>query len=324
MASNNLVSSSYAAAHTYHTSIPQASHALLVPPPTLGDRKAKAFPLAPPANHEFEEGEFVSPGFFAKVDPAWFSHQSLGGTWAYAMRREAQQILPFLYLGPSAASKDKEFLKNEGITLLLSVRDKRSALARLMSGAKVAQDMGIQSDSIDIDSEWDLISHLPQAIRRINEHVVSGASAQPGMPPKVLLFCEAGNEKSATVAMAYLMAMFNLDMPNAMWSVQHRRFCINVDETVQNMLTSFETILDAKRQVTKARQAETSAVSPDTARLFPETQAMRIQRKRSFIDRDDVSRVDANGDMDIDGGNATEDNSEHIKQKPAPFIDRVS
>lgn len=281
-----------------------------------------AFPLTPPANHEFEVGEFVCPGFFTKADPAWFSHESLGGTWAYAMRREAQQILPFLYLGPSVASKDIEFLKKEGITLLLAIRDKRSALARLMSGAQVAEDLGIQSDSIDIDSEMDLIAHLPRAIRRINEHLVSGASAKQGLPPRVLVFCEAGNEKSATVAMAYLMVMFNLDMPNAMWSVQHRRFCISVDETVQSMLTSFETILDAKRQVTKAHQAENSA-GPGAARLSPGDQAARIQRKRSFIDRDDISGVDTNGGMDVDGNTAAEDNSEHVKQKPAPFIDRV-
>jgi hypothetical protein len=323
MASNHLVDSAYAPAHTYHTSIPQESHTLMVPPASLGDRQAKAFSLSPPADHEFDVGEFVGPDFFTQVDPACFSHQSLGGTWVYTMRREAQQILSFLYLGPSVACKDKEFLKREGITLLLSIRDKRSVLARLMSGAKVAEDLGIQSDSIDIDGDWDLIKHLPRAIRRINEHLVSGASAQPGLPPKVLVFCEAGNEKSATVVMAYLMVMFNLNMANAMWSVQHRRFCVSVDESVQTMLLSFGTILDAKRQVTKARRAENNA-GPYTARLLPEDQSARIHQKRSFADRDDVSGFDANGDMDMGSDTATENNSGHVKQKPAPFIDRIN
>jgi serine/threonine/tyrosine-interacting protein len=105
--------------------------------------------------------------------------------------------------------------------------------------------------------------------------------------------------------------------------VQHRRFCVSVDESVQTMLLSFGTILDAKRQVTKARRAENNA-GPYTARLLPEDQSARIHQKRSFADRDDVSGFDANGDMDMGSDTATENNSGHVKQKPAPFIDRIN
>ncbi|CRG89659.1 hypothetical protein PISL3812_06698 [Talaromyces islandicus] len=323
MASNQVINSAYAATQDYHLSIPQTPQTIVIPPASLGDRYTEVFSLAPPADHEFEVGEFVSPNFFTHVNSAWFSHQSSGGAWTYAMRREAQQILPFLYLGPSAMSKDQGFLRREGITLLLSIRDKRSGLARLMSGAKAAEDLGIQSDSIDIDGDSDLIAHFPQAIRRINHHLVAGPPAQQGLPPKVLVFCEAGNERSASVVMAYLMVMFNLDMPTAMWTVQHRRFCVSVDESVQNLLLSFGTILEAKRQVTKARRTE-DAASDNFSRLFPENRANKIVRKRSFVDHLDVSALDTNGGMVGETMAEAEDNSEHVKQKPSPFVDRVN
>lgn len=324
MASNRLVDRSYTTAHPYHTSI-QTSQSSLIPPFILEDTRERTFVFTPPANHDFEVGEFISPGFFSQVDPAWFSHHStFAGQWSYTKRREAQTILPFLYLGPAAVTKDSEFLKKEGINLLLAVRDNTSVLSRMMSGAKAANDLGIQSDSIDIDGDSDLITHFPRAIRRLNEHLVSGLSArEEGLPPKVLIFCETGNEKSAAVVVAYLMVMFNLDLIKAAWGVQRRRFSVNMDNIMQDILHSFQTILDAKRQVTKARQAD--AGRQDTARLRPEeSQAGNMQRKRSFAGLGDDS--DPTGDMDIDMGANTgiEDNSEHAKQKPAPFIDRVA
>lgn len=319
MASNDL----YAPAHDYHLSIPQAAQTIVIPPASLGDQNTRSFSLTPPADHEFEEGDFVSPGFFKQVNPAWFSHQASANTWSYTMRREAQQILPFLYLGPSSVCKDEEFLRNQGITLLLAIRDKRSALSRFLSGGKVAQDLGIQSDSIDFNGDAELIARFPQAIRRINDHLVTGPSVQQGLPPRVLVFCEAGNEKSASVVMAYVMAMFNLEMSTAMWTIQHRRFSIVVDESVQNLLLSFGTILEAKRQVTKARRIENTG-QDNTVRLHLETQAAKVTRKRSFVDHQDISGLATTGDMVDETGTAAEYNAEHVKQKPAPFIDRIN
>ncbi|MCP6423762.1 hypothetical protein NL463_31080, partial [Klebsiella pneumoniae] len=44
--------------------------------------------------------------------------------WTYERRREAQMILPYLYLGPMTAAKDEAWMRKEGITMVLGVRQK--------------------------------------------------------------------------------------------------------------------------------------------------------------------------------------------------------
>ncbi|KAH8698474.1 protein-tyrosine phosphatase-like protein [Talaromyces proteolyticus] len=320
-ASHGRSAPAYLPAHEYHAAIPQVPQTFLVPPMALGDKNLNRFIVEPPEEHGFDVGEFVDSGFFNQVDQSWFSHRAKRETWLYAMRREAQQILPFLYLGPSSVSKDQDFLRREGITLLLSIRDRRSANVRLLSGAKVAEELGILADSVDVEGEAELIASFPNAIRRINKHITSGASAQQGLPPRVLVFCEAGNERSASVVIAYVMAMFNMTMANAMWTVQHRRFCINVDESMQSLLRSFETILEAKRQVAAARRQES---------LMGQSQPLpqsKLLKKRSFIEYDNDQQHSSGpggnlGNYSTGMSNA-EDSPEHLKQKPAPFVDRV-
>lgn len=318
----------YAPVHDYHTSVPVQRQKVLIPPLALGDKDRDNLVIEPPKDHAYEIGEFVPQGFFDHVDQSWFLHRASRAEWTYSMRREAQQILPFLYLGPASVARDKTFLKNEGITLLFSIRDKRSAIARLLSGTKVAEELGIQSDAIDVDNDQELISLYPQLIRRINQHVVSGASAAFDLPPRVLVFCESGNGRSASVVIAYIMSMLNMDMPAAMWAVHHRRFCVDVDESMQTLLQSFQFILDAKREVVKARrqEAQTSylAVQP------PAKANSQLAKKRSFIDFDDDTAMLSNGHTNAYSLTAAqekaatcEENPEHLKQKPAPFIERT-
>lgn len=45
--------------------------------------------------------------------------------WRYEMRREAQEILPGLYIGPYQASRSKESLSKLGITHVVCISDTR-------------------------------------------------------------------------------------------------------------------------------------------------------------------------------------------------------
>jgi serine/threonine/tyrosine-interacting protein len=320
----------YAPAHDYHSFVPGSRKKSLVPPSTLGDKKSDNLVIEPPKEHTFEIGEFVAPGFFDRVDQSWFSHKASRAEWTYSMRREAQQILPFLYLGPASVARDKDFIRNEGITLLLSIRDKRSAIARLLSGSKVAEELGVQCDSVDVDSDQELIALYPHAIRRINQHISSGASVSPSIPPRVLVFCESGNGRSASVVIAYIMSMLNMDMAAAMWAVHHRRFCIDVDESMQVLLQSFQTILDAKREVVKAHRQEAQrqtslAVEPPS--YHSNGQGLgpgHLTKKRSFIEYNDDDATLAGGHAmeSIESGHQNMIDVEHLRQKPAPFVER--
>ncbi|PYI06897.1 hypothetical protein BO78DRAFT_396866 [Aspergillus sclerotiicarbonarius CBS 121057] len=213
--------------------------------------------------HQFQEGEFVPVGFFDKVNPALFKLPAGEVEWSYEKRRTAQQILPFLHLGPWSCLAERGWLNQDGFTLLLAVRDRRLAVARLVSGEKAAADLDIVADSVDIQDYQELITALPQTICRINEHIASSAplGLSGRTEKKVLVFCETGNGSSVLVIVTYLMVMFNLSVAQALQVVQSQRFCIDVDESATQLLLAFEAIIDAKRDVERARRASSMDVS---------------------------------------------------------------
>lgn len=186
---------------------------------------------------------------------------STGGVaqnWKYEHRREAQDILSFLWLGPNNAAKDKDFLLREGITLVLAIQHKTGP--KLTMGAmRVADELGIQKATLEVGSNQDLIALFPTATRYINSHMrelYNRAVQNPvgGIRPgKVLIFCESGNDKSAAVAAAYLMENFDgVDNVKACQICNARRFCCSFDDNTKNYLRSYDDILQAKRSVAAA------------------------------------------------------------------------
>lgn len=173
------------------------------------------------------------------------------------MRRTAQPILPFLLLGPSTVARDIGYVRNTGITMLISVRSGVAARAapKYMEASVFASAAGLTTITLDLDTPFDLITRLPQTIKAMNDHLEGTCSA--GMPGKVatingkiLVFCESGNERSTGLVAAYLMILFGVDVVGAMQIIQSQRFCIAPDDGMKNMLTTFEDLLRAKREVT--------------------------------------------------------------------------
>ncbi|KAI9368416.1 protein-tyrosine phosphatase-like protein [Aspergillus egyptiacus] len=254
-----------------------------------------------PGSHPYQEGEFVSPGFFEHIDPSLFKLPQGEIEWTYSRRREAQRILPFLYLGPWSFLSNRQWLREEGITLLLGVRDHRLAQTRLVSGQRAAAELGIECDSFDISDYRDLIARLPQAIRRINDHVYPSPTAAG--PKKVLVFCETGNGLSAMVVLSYVMVMLNLDFGQALNFLHSQRFCIDMEDSVRPLLISFEAILAAKRDVESSRRA---VASSNLAVPAP-----TLSKKRSFADQ---VAEEAEDNMEAEASS---------ERKPlAPFQDR--
>lgn len=170
--------------------------------------------------------------------------------WTYELRREAQLVLPYLFIGPMTAAKDEAFLKKNEITCILGISQKGAFEVKLMAGAlRKAQNMGIETHTIDLGTNQDLIQAFPQTTGLIYTHIASQHQAT-GQLGKVLVFCECGNERSAGVVAAYLMeAHEDLDYIRAMQLVQAQRFCVNFDDGMKRLLQGYWDILCAKRQV---------------------------------------------------------------------------
>ncbi|KAI1002605.1 hypothetical protein K3495_g5596 [Podosphaera aphanis] len=182
--------------------------------------------------------------------------------WKYVWRRQAQQVIPFLYLGPSSAARDIKFITQEKITMLLAVRDTAIAQARLISGDKVAHSLGIEAATVDVAGHMGLIAALPEAINMINNHIVSVYKKSNGsILGKVLVFCESGNERSPAVVAAYLMSTYGLDTIAAIQLIQSQRFCVSLDDGFKWLLCNYMEILAARKEVRSA--AHTSSISTE-------------------------------------------------------------
>ena len=195
--------------------------------------------------------------FLQVVTRGHFFPRETACEWEYEERRVAQAILPFLYLGPVGAARDRDFLLNQGITMVMSVRDHASVQARMLQ-PKVATEMGLHVVNIDVRGPSQLVAKFPHAVDAINEHLLhraqqgqqssSTSSANDGHG-KVLIFCETGNERSAAVAAAYLMAMYGVDYVQSIQVLQSQRFCVALDDNMRTLLRSYHDILLACRDI---------------------------------------------------------------------------
>ena len=254
--------------------------------------------------------------------------------WKYEQRRMAQQVLPFLYLGPASAAKDRNFLQKEGITMVIAVRNTMSAQARLL-GSKAAQELGLETMMIDVAGNQELIAAFPRAIEAINSHlsamyrqeqirrtqaVAAGQGDLQSMSGKVLVFCESGNERSATLVAAYIMAMYSTDLVKAIQIVQAQRFAVAFDDSLRNLLSTYEMILKAKRDIVLAENRLLNV--PGGVRITGASTGSGSEAigrsKRTFDESYDE-------DMETDEGNAHQDNGRfQTRDGSAPFQDRPS
>nr|POE85416.1 serine/threonine/tyrosine-interacting protein [Quercus suber] len=275
---------------------------IVIPPPTLND---EAFP-------EITLRALKSADFLNSVDHGDSATQKGLLEWDYECRREAQLILPYLYLGPMTAAKDEAFLRGcvrrsartgqaitkpaGPITMILGIRQRFGIQNKLMSGvSKKADQMGITAHTVDLASNQELIQTFPKTTALINNHLAE-VYQETGKLGRVLVFCESGNERSAGVVAAYLMETHvDVDYIKAIQLVQAQRFCANFDDSMKGLLQGYWDIVAAKRQVAADVTPRRLQILGDDTR----SSAYTSQNKRSLSrDEDDVmSGVEAD-DMD--------------------------
>ena len=265
---------------------------IVVPPPALNQDALPEITLQ--ALHD--------TGFLNTVNYNNLITQNALLEWNYERRREAQMILPYLYLGPMTAAKDEAWMRGEGITMLLGIRQKGPTFAsKLMTGAlKEAQEMGLQYHTIDLANNQDLIHSFPQTTAMINQHLGS-VHQNTGQLGKVLVFCESGNERSAGVVAAYLMETHvDLDYIKAMQLCQAQRFCVNFDDAMKRLLQGYWDIISARRNVA-------ASGGPVQQNGF----ANGAAKPKRGLERDDDEEMDDGDDAERFGGRTF-----------APFVDQ--
>ncbi|XP_078314041.1 serine/threonine/tyrosine-interacting protein B-like isoform X2 [Crassostrea virginica] len=141
--------------------------------------------------------------------------------WEYAMRREMQEIVPNLFLGPYAsANKNKlSHLESTGITDIICVR--HAAEANFIKPNFPEKIRYLVLNVSDIYTE-NIIQYFAKVKAFIDD-----SFARNG---KVLVHGNAGMSRSASLVIAYIMEKYGLCYRDAFMYVQQKRFCINPNE----------------------------------------------------------------------------------------------
>lgn len=248
--------------------------------------------------------------------------------WTYESRRGAQPILDFLYLGPSSIARNREWLLDNGITMMLAARDSRHAGVHLMANEKLVQELGIQAEYVDVANYNELVHAFPSAIRKINDHMLNvfreqrltdtklpvgnGKMAIPTgeiRRGKVLVFCETGNNRSAGLVVAYLMSVFGMPMIDACQFLHCKRFSVGLDEDLRFLLKSYEDILIAQRTVHHYELSRTSALEDANINQVKKS-------KRGFKDTLDDEEMGGTGEASAQDYERFSDRSTFV-----PFVD---
>lgn len=237
---------------------------IYIPPPLIKSNPKDGMAIGAPRSNEDPEYniDFLTDALSGHLVCQYM------GEWTYDSRRQAQQILPFLYLGPASVAT-KEYLSTNNFTLLMGIS--LEPIYFIARALKAAEQANIESHAAVVKSQADLVSNFSSITKQINNHLVRlhrAHTADPVLHPsltgKVLVVCETGSDKSAAVVVAYLMETFQkTNLQQAMQIVITCRFSCN--------LTPFTTQLAAYEQVLRARNTLSSAQGIDETLSAPTT-----------------------------------------------------
>ncbi|XP_078515960.1 serine/threonine/tyrosine-interacting protein [Lissotriton helveticus] len=157
--------------------------------------------------------------------------------WTYPMRREMQEILPGLFLGPySSAMKSKlPVLQKCGITHIVCIRQNIEANFIKPNFQQLFRYLVLDIADNPVEN---IIRFFSVTKEFVDESLQTGG--------KVLVHGNAGISRSAALVIAYIMETFGVKYRDAFTYVQERRFCINPNAGFVHQLQEYEAIYLAK------------------------------------------------------------------------------
>ncbi|KAF9485910.1 phosphatases II [Pholiota conissans] len=185
--------------------------------------------------------------------------------WRYEMRRECQEILPGLLLGPFVASKSLETLVGLGVTHIVCIRDAKEAFS---VRPRFPERFSYMTLDVEDNEEQNLIRLFPGAKNFIDQAISQGG--------RVLVHCNGGISLSPAFVVMFVMQHYQLSWEDALHMVQNRRYCISPNGGFLTQIKEYEAIY-------KANVAHAA---------FPPTLRSTQRRKRSDEDDEEEQRGD--------------------------------
>ncbi|GAA5877648.1 hypothetical protein JCM1840_004965 [Sporobolomyces johnsonii] len=205
--------------------------------------------------------------------------------WKYEMRREAQEILPGLYVGPFQPSWKLPVLQQLGITHILCIAESRESH---LFKARFPEHITYLIQEIRDADDQNLIRIFPQAQAFIDSALSSGG--------RVLVHCGDGISRSPAIVTAYVMIKTRLTHEDAFAFVQARRFCVAPRTEFVHQLEAYRPIILASQAVAADRGAQTG----------------QRARRRGRDDSDE----DEDGNVSMGGMDADSDSMPRVPDAP--------
>lgn len=141
-----------------------------------------------------------------------------------------------LYLGSIDAARDRELLKQNDITRVLSLLDyfpTQQPLSNNMDSYYYLRPFDPPIDHLKLEIEdsstSNILKYLPQALKFISDSQKAHRS--------VLVHCAAGISRSSSIVIAYLMVKYSLTLQDSMNLVKDKRRCISPNEGFRRQLS---------------------------------------------------------------------------------------
>ncbi|KAF8208781.1 protein-tyrosine phosphatase-like protein [Mycena galopus ATCC 62051] len=154
--------------------------------------------------------------------------------WRYEMRRECQEILPGLLLGPFVASKSLETLQSLQITHIVCIRDAKEAFS---VRPRFPENFSYLTLDVEDNEEQNLIRLFPAMKMFIDTAIAQGG--------RVLVHCNGGISLSPAFVVMFVMQHYQLSWEDALHMVQNRRYCISPNGGFLTQLKEYEAIYRA-------------------------------------------------------------------------------
>ncbi|KAI0667591.1 phosphatases II [Trametes maxima] len=206
--------------------------------------------------------------------------------WTYEMRRQCQEILDGLFLGPLQASKSLDTLQSLNITHIVCIRDAKEAFSVRPRFPDQFQYMVLD---VQDSEEQNLITLFPQAKQFIDNAIAGGG--------RVLVHCNGGISLSPSFVVMYVMQRLGLSWEDALHLVQNRRYCISPNGGFLTQIKEYESIYKATNFIASqpTQQLQQRIISTRRKRS-EEDDEDNLQRegertKRVLVDDDDAMQT---------------------------------
>ncbi|EIN12688.1 phosphotyrosine protein [Punctularia strigosozonata HHB-11173 SS5] len=204
--------------------------------------------------------------------------------WKYEMRRECQEIIPGLLLGPFLISKSLETLQSLGITHVLCIRDAKEAFS---VKPRFPEHFIYMTLDVQDTEDQNLIRLFPGAKKFIDDAIARGG--------RVLVHCNGGISLSPSFVIMFVMEHFQLSWEDALHMVQNRRYCIAPNSGFMTQIKEYESIYKANATLASYPQQMERTVSRRKRSEDDEEGEMRDEdRKRILVHNEDTTETDPN------------------------------